>query len=222
MSKKVIKNFQSVKEKIAKAASAAVRDPEIISLITISKRRSLEDMQALLDAYPEQIIFGENFVQEFEVKKPLLKGNFQSHLTGPLQSNKAKKAVALFDVIETVHSLKIAKAISKEAKKINKIQEVFLQVNISEDTAKNGFLAEELESTLPEILALDNLRVTGLMCITRLYDNPEEVRADFIKMRKLRDSIKLELKISMGMSADFEIAVREGADVVRVGSAIFL
>ena len=196
-----------------------------MDLLVVSKKQSPERMQTLID-YQPGIQFGENYVQEFELKKPHLAGNYQVHLIGPLQSNKVRKAVSLFNVIQSVGSLKIAELISQEAEKQGKIQKVFLQVNISEDQGKAGFLRAEIEDLFFKIIALPNLEILGLMTITRFYSNIEDVVPDFQQMSSLRERILKRYQIpnlllSMGMSADYDLAIKAGADLVRVGTSIF-
>ncbi|MCL4135478.1 UNVERIFIED_CONTAM: hypothetical protein GTU68_035798 [Idotea baltica] len=174
-----------------------------------------------------EIIFGENYVKEYADKKAELTGNFKTHLIGPLQSNKVKKAVEIFDCIQSVHSEKVLKLINKEAEKLNKEMDVFLQVNISEDEAKSGFQKEELVEIFNKdfINKLANINIAGLMCITAFYENKEDVRPDFIKMCEIKKELELsnniKLELSMGMSADYQIAIEEGASMVRIGSSLF-
>lgn len=212
-------------------ARSAYQDRGPVTLICVSKKQPVSAMQALIDANlfaGAGPVFGENYVQEFEDKQLLLDGPFAAHCIGNLQSNKVKKALRIFDVIETVDSEKLAAAIDREAHKTGRIMPVFLQVNISRDNGKAGFLPESLSLDFVRSLnALENLRLIGLMTVTRFYEEPEAARPDFIALRELRDSLQAgdaelpPLLLSMGMSADFEIAIEEGANLVRVGSAIF-
>lgn len=201
-----------------------------IKLIAVSKRQPIDKMKAWIDFCHKkniEIIFGENYVKEYAEKKQDLSGNFKTHLIGPLQSNKVKKAVEIFDCIQSVHSEKILKLINKEAEKLNRKMDVFLQVNISEDEAKSGFQKEELINIFNKdfINEVANVNIAGLMCITAFYENKEEVRPDFKKMYELKKEIELinniKLELSMGMSADFNIAIKEGASMVRIGSSLF-
>ncbi|RMG43376.1 MAG: YggS family pyridoxal phosphate-dependent enzyme [Candidatus Dadabacteria bacterium] len=226
----IIKRAADVFSKIEASLERSGRSADAVKLVAVSKRQPPWKMKAYQKfCGDKQAIFGENYVQEFQQKKPELEGGFRVHLIGVLQSNKAPAAVKLFDVIESIHSLKTAQAVNTAAQKINKRQEVLLQVNISGDRAKSGFKPEELKCFLSEeACRLDNLSYCGLMTITRYYDTPEDVRPDFIRMRELAfelfDSFKELFKgreISMGMSRDYQIAIEEGATLVRVGSAIF-
>lgn len=229
-------NRQSILEKIAQAASRSGRDSAEVSLIAVSKKQEASKMQAYIDVCSganEIPIFGENYVQDYLAKKNELKGSFRSHFIGLLQSNKAKIAVENFDLIESCHSEKLLLKINEAAQKLQKIQDIYLQVNISEDDAKGGFSANTIFSVLETVLPrLEHIRVCGLMTITRYYENPELVRPDFkcmyevykeFESRILSQSIATSdtLALSMGMSSDFPIAVEEGATVVRVGTRLF-
>ncbi len=229
----ILENYLQVKKKVELAALKAGRNPNQIKIVAVSKTHSVDAMRELRDslaARGEEVIFGENYVQEFKQKKDILGSGFECHLIGPLQSNKAKEAVKLFNLIESVHSASLAKVLDREARKIGKPQAVLLQINISNDDAKSGFQpAQVLDFLERELAALSNLEFKGFMTITRLYPEPEMARADFRALRILSeqaqkswpDSEGKNFELSMGMSADFEIAVEEGATLVRVGTAIF-
>jgi len=171
-------------------------------------------------------ILGENRVQEYEDKCDdiLL---CETHLIGHLQTNKVKKAVDLFDLIQSVDSLKVIRNINRRARDIEKVQKVFLQVNIGNESQKYGFGPDEVKKAINDIHSLGNVRVEGLMCIPPFLP-PEETRPYFRKMKTLFDEVKPENRdnidireLSMGMSNDYRIAIEEGATMVRVGSAIF-
>jgi len=171
-------------------------------------------------------IIGENKVQEYEEKCDELLP-CEKHLIGHLQSNKVKKAVQLFDVIQSVDSLKLIQEIDKKARAINKIQKVFLQVNIGNEPQKFGFADNEIARLLTEIHTIKNIHVQGLMCIPP-FESPEETRSYFKRMKvlfdemqqKKQDNIDIQ-ELSMGMSSDYRIAIQEGATMVRIGSSIF-
>lgn len=171
-------------------------------------------------------IIGENRVQEFEDKCDEILP-CERHLIGHLQTNKVKKAVSLFDVIQSVDSLKLLQDINKKAEAIDKIQKVFLQVNIGNEPQKFGFDLDQIRSIITEIPSLKNVHVKGLMCIPP-FVSIEETRPYFKKMKALFDEMKQEhhnnidiQELSMGMSNDYRVAIEEGATMVRVGSAIF-
>jgi pyridoxal phosphate enzyme (YggS family) len=171
-------------------------------------------------------IIGENRVQEYEDKRNDILP-CETHLIGHLQTNKVKKAVYLFDVIQSIDSLKVIRNIDMRARDIDKVQRVYLQVNIGNEPQKYGFEPDEIKNAITEVRSLRNVRVEGLMCIPPFVP-PEQTRAYFRKMKALFDEMKQENRdnidirtLSMGMSSDYRIAIEEGATVVRVGSAIF-
>jgi hypothetical protein len=171
-------------------------------------------------------IIGENRVQEYEDKREDILP-CEIHLIGHLQTNKVKKAVHLFDVIQSIDSLKLIRDIDRRARDIGKVQRVYLQVNIGNEPQKYGFGPDEIKNAITEIRSLRNVRVEGLMCIPPFVP-PEKTRSYFRKMKALFDEMKQENRdnieirtLSMGMSSDYRIAIEEGATMVRVGSAIF-
>jgi len=173
-------------------------------------------------------IIGENRIQEFEEKAEDILP-CEKHFIGHLQTNKVKNAVQQFDLIQSADSLKVIKEIDKRADKTGKVQDVLLQVNIGDEPQKYGFGLDEMESVMPEIHSLDNVRVRGLMCIPPFVP-PKQARPYFRKMKALFDDMKEKYtngdnidieELSMGMSNDYVVAIEEGATMVRVGSAIF-
>ncbi|WMW25098.1 YggS family pyridoxal phosphate-dependent enzyme [Methanolobus sediminis] len=174
-------------------------------------------------------IIGENRVQEFEEKADRLL-SCEKHMIGHLQSNKVKKAVEYFDVIQSVDSLKVAQEIDNRAEDFNKIQEIYLQINIGSEPQKSGFDLDDIRQEIDKIALFKNVRVTGMMCIPP-YVSPEQARPYFRKMKALFDELKAEThgkysnidlkELSMGMSGDYRVAIEEGATTVRIGSAIF-
>ena len=171
-------------------------------------------------------IIGENRVQEYEDKRDDILP-CEAHLIGHLQTNKVKKAVQLFDVIQSIDSLKLIRNIDMRARDIDKVQKVYLQVNIGNEPQKYGFGPDEIKNAITEIRSLRNVRVEGLMCIPPFVP-PEQARSYFRKMKALFDEMKPENRdnidirtLSMGMSGDYRIAIEGGATMIRVGSAIF-
>lgn len=167
---------------------------------------------------------GENRVQEAEAKAPLLPDTLEWHLVGGLQSNKAARAISLFDVIQTVDSLALAQRLARLAQ--DRPTRVLLQVNVDDDQAKGGFTPALVAEALPGILALPGLRVEGLMTVGRLVTEPAAARPTFVRLRELSGRLRQEhptlgAELSMGMTDDLEVAVEEGATIVRVGRAIF-
>lgn len=167
---------------------------------------------------------GENRVQEAEGKAPALPDSVEWHLVGGLQSNKAARAVALFDVIQTVDSVSLAERLARLAE--GRPLRILLQVNVDGDAAKGGFAPAEVTQGLPAILALPSLRVEGLMTVGRLVSDPGAARPTFVRLRALSERLRADHptlggELSMGMTDDFEVAVEEGATIVRVGRALF-
>jgi pyridoxal phosphate enzyme (YggS family) len=222
-----------IESKIEAACIKVARPLGSVKLVCVSKHQPIEAMLELERVYAERKqypIFGENYVQEWKSKRGSLSSFSKCHLIGALQSNKARDAVKHFDLIESVQSGSILDALNKEAGKFKKIQRILLQINISHDQAKNGFKPEELEQVLPKLNMLPNLSFQGLMTITAYYNEPELVRKDYKLMSDLKQHLldnKLctlsfeQFELSMGMSQDYEIAIQEGATIVRVGTALF-
>jgi len=188
------------------------------NLIVVSKSRTIEDITKLIDI--NHFHFGENKVQEALNKWQNIKTvnkNIKLHLIGKLQSNKADKALLLFDYIHSLDSRALATRLSNEEKKINKKIKYFIQVNTGKETQKSGIFEEELLSFYKFCTEVVQLNILGLMCIPPIYESP---RKHFQKLKELSKTIG-NLELSMGMSNDYEIALEEGASYVRIGSAIF-
>lgn len=207
-----------VRNRIARAAREAHRDPASVTLVAVSKTY---DAPAILPALAAgQRVFGENRVQDAKLKWPALRAQFADislHLIGPLQSNKAAEAVALFDCIETIDRPKIAAAIAAEMAKQNRVLDLFIQVNTGEETQKAGIAPKDTTAFLAYCREQLKLPIAGLMCIPPAEEMPAP---HFAFLAKLARELNVP-GISMGMSADFECAISLGATHVRVGSAIF-
>jgi len=211
-------HLAEVTRRIADAARTAGRDPAVVTLVAVSKTHGADKVRELLVA--GQRVFGENRVQEAEEKFPALKAEYpdlQLHLIGPLQTNKAREAVVLFDVIESVDRERLAAALAKEMARANRRPECFIQVNTGEEPQKAGVLPAELDAFVTSCRDCHKLPVAGLMCIPPVGEEPALHFALLVKMAA-RNGLA---KVSMGMSADYEVAVRLGATHVRVGSALF-
>jgi pyridoxal phosphate enzyme (YggS family) len=211
-------HLADVMRRIGEAARTAGRDPAAVTLVAVSKTHGADKVRELLVA--GQRVFGENRVQEAEEKFPALKAEYpdlQLHLIGPLQTNKAREAVALFDVIESVDRERLAATLAKEMARANRRPECFIQVNTGEEPQKAGILPAELDAFVASCRDGHKLPVVGLMCIPPVDEEPALHFALLVKMAA-RNGLA---KVSMGMSADYEIAVRLGATHVRVGSALF-
>lgn len=210
-------NLAEVRRRIADAAQAAGRDPRDVTLVAVSKMHRATAVEAALAA--GQLVFGENRVQEAEGKFPALKAahpDLRLHLIGPLQTNKAKDALELFDVIETVDRPKLARILAKEAAKLGITPDCYIQINTGEEPQKAGIAPADADAFIAECRAL-GLPVKGLMCIPPV---DEEASLHFAFLREIAKRNGLA-GLSMGMSGDYETAVRFGATLVRVGTGIF-
>ncbi|MEN8140246.1 MAG: YggS family pyridoxal phosphate-dependent enzyme [Thermodesulfobacteriota bacterium] len=218
-------NLSVINKRIARAAAAAGRAPEEITLIAVSKRQPRELISQALTA--GQLDFGENYLQEAEEKIKVITGPVRWHFIGRLQSNKAKKAVRDFDLIHTVDRLKLARGLDRAAASLGKKQKILVQVNVGREAQKGGVLAEKCQELLENLKTLANLKVRGLMTMPPQVASGEEARPYFAKLRELADQmagqglLPATPALSMGMSGDFEAAILEGATMVRVGTAIF-
>jgi hypothetical protein len=219
-------NLASIHERIRKAALRSGRDPAGIRLVAVSKTVAAENIQGAIAA--GITILGENYVQEARDIIARVERQVAWHFIGHLQSNKAKYAVALFSMVHSVDRLSLAEALDQEAHKRSKILPVLIQINISGEESKSGINPQGTLQLLERIAGLQHLCVQGLMTMPPWFDDPEDARPYFISLRKLREELA-EKKIpgvslqelSMGMSGDFEVAIEEGATLVRIGTAIF-
>ncbi len=216
-------NFRAVLAQIENARTRrAARDEKII-LVAVTKNHGVDLMREAIDAGATDI--GENRVQEAAEKFPQLERSVTRHLIGHLQTNKVKPAVKLFNLIQSVDSVHLATALDKAAATLGKVQDVLIQVNAAREPQKSGVLLEDLSALATFVDAAENLRLRGLMMIAPNLPEPEDCRPLFKQMRKLFDEMKPAREafdfLSMGMTHDYKIAVEEGANVVRVGTAIF-
>jgi pyridoxal phosphate enzyme (YggS family) len=211
-------NIKVIGQRIQLAAERAGRHGSEIVLISVSKAIEPGRIEEALRA--GQTIFGESKVQEARAKIPLVSSRARWHLIGHLQTNKARDAVALFDVIHSVDSLKLGEELNKWAERAGKTQAVLLEVNVSGEASKFGLKPEDLESTLKGVDQLPRLEVRGLMTVAPYAEDAAAARPYFRRLRELRDGLGLQ-ELSMGMSHDFEVAIEEGATMVRIGTAIF-
>jgi len=219
-------NLDIIKEKIKKAALKANRRPEEIKLVAVTKTATMEQIKEAISAGIK--IIGENKVQEAKEKYHILSADTEWHLVGHLQTNKVKYAIEIFDCIQSVDSIKLAKEIDKRSLQFGKTTNVLVEVNVSGEETKYGIKPEEVELFLKEISEFSGIRVRGLMTIAQIEKDKEEVRPYFRKLRELSKEIKSKnIKnvkmdyLSMGMTDDFEVAIEEGANMVRIGRGIF-
>ncbi len=218
-------NFLEIKQNIASAAQKSGRNPDNIILLAATKTVDVDRINYAISNGLEYI--GENRVQEFLSKKDEL-SPCHRHFIGHLQTNKVKDIVPFVELIHSVDSIRLAKEISKQSVKFNKTTDILLEVNVGSEESKSGFLSQEVESAVREIANLPNIHIKGLMAIPPICENAEDNRKYFSIMYKLFIDIGLKKIdnssmdfLSMGMSDDYEVAISEGANIVRVGSALF-
>jgi PLP dependent protein len=216
-------NLQRVMERIEKAARRAGRDPAEIKLVAVSKTVEAARVKEAIEAGVS--ILGENYVQEAQRKIEEIGRSVAWHFIGHLQSNKAKYAVRLFDVIHSVDGLPLAQELNRRAEQAGQKTKVMVEVNLSGEETKFGTDEEKVLNIAKGILSLEHLSLEGLMTMPPYFDSPEMSRPYYIQLRGLKERMEREgislKELSMGMSNDFEIAIEEGATYVRVGTAIF-
>jgi pyridoxal phosphate enzyme (YggS family) len=216
-------NLLGVMERIEKAAQKAGRDPKEIKLVAVSKTVESARIREAIEAGVS--ILGENYIQEAQKKIEEIGRPVAWHFIGHLQSNKAKYAVRLFDMIHSLDSLPLAEELNQRAKQAGRITKVMIELNLSQEKTKFGTDKERLFNLVKGIRDLSNLSLEGLMTMPSYFDSPEMSRPYYIELRGLKEEMVREgipiKELSMGMSNDFEIAIEEGATYVRVGTAIF-
>ena len=216
--------LKHVRERIQQACQRGERSASSVTLVAVTKTVPVEVIQEAITLGVTDV--GENRVQEALAKRAQLtthSAQFRWHLVGHLQRNKAKDAVELFDVVHSVDSLPLIKTLGEQraTRRPSDALELFIQVNVSGEASKHGCRPEELEPLAGAIQGTKHLTLIGLMTIPPFTDDPEEARPYFRRLRELRDGLNPRLKLSMGMSGDFEVAIEEGADYVRIGTSIF-
>lgn len=220
-------NLEQIKANIAIAAEKSGRHPNEVQLLAVSKRM---DITKIKDAWGcGQHLFGENFVQEAKEKIEQLDPDIIWHFIGHLQTNKAKTAVQLFQLIETVDRFKLAQMIDRYAGELAKTMDILIQVNVGREKQKSGVLPLDAEEFIQRVSSLNNIRIRGLMTIPPFSQDPEKSRSYFRSLKKMADdftnkgyfSTVVPVILSMGMSADYTVAIEEGSTLVRVGTAIF-
>ena len=222
----LLDNLKDVEERIQAACDRSGRKREDVLLVAVSKTKPVEMIEEVMTA--GIVDFGENKPQELRDKYEVLPKNLRFHMIGHLQTNKIKYVIDRVVLIHSIDSIHLAEAVNAEAKKHNRIMPVLVEVNVAQEESKSGFLVEKTENAIREIAKLSNIRVEGLMTIAPFVENAEENRQYFVKLRKL--SVDIAAKnidnvtmhhLSMGMSGDYEVAIEEGATMVRVGTGIF-
>ena len=217
-------NLAAIQQRIQAACGRAGRDTESVLLLAVSKTHPAEAIGEAIQC--GQILFGENKVQEAKAKIPSSPGRARWHFIGHLQSNKARDAVELFEMIQSVDSLGLAQEISKRCEQTSKEMPVLLEVNMAGESSKFGYNPERVLSELKELNSLPRIVIQGLMTIPPFSTDPEKARPHFRRLRELKSRCEDILgaplpHLSMGMSGDFEMAIEEGATIVRVGTALF-
>lgn len=226
MADEIKTNILNIRESIAAAATRAGRDPGTIQLMAVSKTVEPNRIRQALDA--GITLLGENYVQEAREKIPAVGRPAEWHMIGHLQTNKVKYVVNLFDWIHSVDRLELARELDKRAGQHSRRLNVLIEVNVSGEASKNGAVPKQVLELVRQISVLPNLSVRGLMTMPPYSDDPENSRPYFIALRQLRDEIVSAAlpgismaELSMGMTDDFEVAIEEGATIIRVGRAIF-
>ncbi len=216
-------NLVSIQQRIEAACARANRAPREVKLLAVTKGHPPETVQAA--AQLGLALFGENKVQEAKAKIPLCPGHLRWHMIGHLQTNKCRDAVRLFQMIQGVDSLHLAQELNTACDKVAKTMPILLEVNVAGESSKFGYKPEQLLAELRAINELPKLEIHGLMTIAPYATDPEKVRPVFRRMRDLKNECEKVLgaplpELSMGMSGDFEVAIEEGATIVRVGTAL--
>lgn len=226
MTTEIAENINRIKQRMAAAAARSGRNPESIRLMAVSKTVEPERIRQAIDA--GMTLFGENYVQEAREKIPDIGHDVQWHMIGHLQTNKAKYVVSLFDWIHSVDRLELAEELDRRAGRHSRKLNVLIEVNVSGEASKSGAEPTQIIELARLISVLPNLSIQGLMTMPPYSDDPEQSRPHFIALRKLRDDIESACipgvamnELSMGMTDDFEVAIEEGATIIRVGRAIF-
>lgn len=222
----VRENIQNVQDRIASAAQRVGRDVNLIELVAISKTKPVSLIDEAIDLGITDI--GENQVQEARNKHSQVNRPVRWHLVGHLQTNKVKQALQIFDLIHSVDSIRLLTEINRRSCQLNRQTDVLIEVNTSGEESKYGLQPNEVPSFMESALECTHVRINGLMTIGKFVPEPEEVRPSFTLLRKIQETIdsqgypKVQMRfLSMGMTNDFEVAIEEGANMVRIGSAIF-
>ncbi|MGL4363255.1 MAG: YggS family pyridoxal phosphate-dependent enzyme [Cellulosilyticaceae bacterium] len=220
------KRLQEIEQRIEKACNKIGKQRDEITLVAVSKTYSVEHIQKVMQKGVEN--FGENRVQELICKQEVLESQVKWHLIGHLQTNKVKYVVGTVDLIQSVDSIKLAEEIQNQSIKKECVTKILIQVNIAQELTKYGFIKKDVIEAVKKIAKLSNVKIEGLMMIAPYVENAEENRSIFKELYKLSvdiqkqkiDNVSMRF-LSMGMSNDFEVAIEEGANMIRIGTAIF-
>jgi len=214
----IAENYRKIREEI----------PEYVSIVLAGKKRTVEELLEVINAGATDI--GENYVQEAEAMYKSLNDDVRKvrwHMIGPLQRNKVNKALSFFDVLQTVDSLKLAEVIDKRARKMEKVIPIYIEINSGKEPQKAGVMPENAEELIRQIARFENIKIEGLMTMGPRFGNPEDARPYFKETRRIFEHIKssmpnLDMKVlSMGMTNSYKVAIEEGSNMVRIGTAIF-
>jgi hypothetical protein len=225
--RQIAENVDAVRQQITEAAQRSGRSAEDVILVAVTKYVSAEEVRPLLAAGCQDL--GESRPQQlWEKADALSEESIRWHFIGHLQRNKVRRTLPLVDLFHSGDSIRLLRAVNQELEQTKQTLRVLLEVNVSGDIEKHGFLPEQVKDALPEVLRLKNLHVCGLMAMSARASDPNTARKDFSRLRELRDQLQCEAdsgadlrELSMGMSRDFVTAIEEGATIVRVGSALF-
>jgi pyridoxal phosphate enzyme (YggS family) len=219
-------NYRQILARINEAAVKCRRNPKDIKLLGASKSQSIDAIRAAIGA--GMTLIGENYVQEAKEKKDRISESVEWHMIGHLQRNKARAAIELFDIIESLDNLILARELDKEATKRGKKVRVFIEVNLVNEESKSGLAKTQVVSLVEEVATLSNIRVEGLMTVPPFRENLNEMRPYFRELSELREKLNelhvpnVDLReLSMGMTHDYNVAIEEGATIVRIGTALF-
>jgi len=219
-------SIREIREKIAEAALRSGREPSEVRLMAVTKTVDDDRIREAIDAGVD--IMGENYIQEAKRKIEKMDAEVKWHMIGHLQSNKAKYAVRLFDMVHSVDRMALAVELDKRSAVAGCVTDILVEVNVSGEESKNGISPNEAPDLIRQISLLDNLSIRGLMTMPPWFDDPEDARPFFVALRELRDKIIAEdikgveiRELSMGMSGDYVVAIEEGSTIVRLGTAIF-
>lgn len=210
--------YHDVCERIAAACARAGRNPDDVTLVAVTKGRSVDEIERRVLAHGHRIL-GESYVQEWQPKRDALPDEIEWHLIGNLQRNKVKY-LGDVAVVHSLNSIRLANTMQKQGEKRGFALRAMLEVNIAGEENKHGLEPDRVEEVVEHAAGLSHVTVEGLMAMAPFSDDPEEARPHFARLRKLRDTVGVR-ELSMGMSGDFEVAIEEGATIVRIGSALF-
>ena len=219
-------NYRQILDRIGEAAAKRGRNPNDVKLLAAAKAQSIDSVRAAVAA--GVALIGENYVQEAEEKKAQIPQSVKWHMIGHLQRNKAKAAAEIFDVIESLDSVALARELEKQGKRIGKKIRALVEVNLAGEESKSGIAKDDFASLLEAVAELEHITVEGLMTVPPLREDPEAILPYFRELRELKEKLSAQripnvdlTELSMGMTHDYPVAIEEGATIVRIGTALF-